>query len=52
MAAPAEGSWWPAWAKWLEAHSSPERVAPPAMGAPERGLIPLWPAPGIYVLER
>jgi poly[(R)-3-hydroxyalkanoate] polymerase subunit PhaC len=50
-ATPAEGSWWPAWASWLEAHSSQGRVAPPGIGAPSRGLVPLWPAPGVYVLQ-
>jgi polyhydroxyalkanoate synthase len=47
-----EGSWWPAWAGWLQKRSSEARVAPPKMGAPERGLVPLGPAPGIYVLQR
>jgi polyhydroxyalkanoate synthase len=48
-AAPATGSWWPAWTDWLTERSSPERVPPPAMGAPARGLVPLCPAPGVYV---
>ena len=48
MAAPEEGSWWPAWADWLTQRSTQERVAPPSMGAPERGLAPLAPAPGLY----
>jgi len=43
-----QGSWWPAWQKWLAEHSS-GRVAPPAMGAPERGIVPLDDAPGRYV---
>ena len=47
-----EGSWWPAWASWLESKSDVERVAPPGIGAPSRGLIPLCPAPGVYVYER
>ncbi len=51
LATLAEGSWWPAWAKWLADRSSPERVAPPPMGASEKGLVPLSPAPGIYVLQ-
>ncbi len=46
-----DGSWWPAWASWLEAHSDQARVAPPGIGAPTRGLVPLWPAPGVYVLQ-
>jgi len=49
--APArEGSWWPAWAAWLAAASGPPGP-PPRQGAPERGLPPLAPAPGTYVLE-
>ena len=47
----ADGSWWPAWASWLEDHSDKERVAPPAIGAASRGLVPLCPAPGVYVLQ-
>ena len=46
---PGDGSWWPAWAAWLEAKSERERVAPPGIGAPSRGLMPLCAAPGIYV---
>ena len=45
-----EGSWWPAWADWLEHHVS-ERTPPPALGAPEKGYPPLGAAPGRYVLE-
>ncbi len=45
-----EGSWWIAWHEWMTAAGSGERVAPPPMGAPERGLNPLEPAPGRYVL--
>jgi len=44
----ADGSWWPAWAAWLEAKSA-ERIAPPGMGAPSRGFVSLGPAPGLYV---
>ena len=51
-AAPGDGSWWPAWVAWLEARSDKERVAPPSMGASSRGLMPLCPAPGVYVHER
>lgn len=46
-----EGSWWPAWASWLEERAA-GRVAPPAMGAPERRYPALQDAPGSYVLER
>ena len=51
-ATPKEGSWWPEWAAWLKARSTPEMVKPPAIGAVERGLPPLGPAPGTYVLQR
>lgn len=47
-----QGSWWPALADWLLARSSPDRVAPPPMGAVQRGLAPLCPAPGTYVHQR
>jgi polyhydroxyalkanoate synthase len=46
-----EGSWWPEWTAWLDAHSSGPTVAPPAMGAPDAGYAPLAEAPGSYVLE-
>lgn len=45
---PEEGSWWPRWAGWLDAHSG-EPEAPPGMGAPDAGLPPLAEAPGSYV---
>ena len=45
-----EGSSWPEWVRWLEARSGDAR-APPAMGAPQRGLWPLVDAPGTYVLQ-
>jgi polyhydroxyalkanoate synthase len=47
----AEGSWWPEWAAWLEAHSTGGRTAPPNVGAPEHGLASLGPAPGRYVWQ-
>jgi polyhydroxyalkanoate synthase len=45
-----EGSWWPVWQAWL-AQRSGECVAPPSMGAPERGYPLLGDAPGTYVLQ-
>uniref|UniRef100_UPI00398AC585 PHA/PHB synthase family protein n=1 Tax=Azospirillum agricola TaxID=1720247 RepID=UPI00398AC585 len=45
-----EGSWWPDWVSWLEARSDGSQ-APPAMGAPEAGLVPICDAPGTYVLQ-
>ena len=47
-----EGSWWPEWEAWLVARSDPQRTAPPATGAPARGITPFCPAPGTYVLQR
>ena len=44
-----DGSWWPAWDAWLDAHSSSERVAPPKTGKAKAGYKPLRDAPGIYV---
>jgi len=51
-AARSDGSWWPEWASWLVARSVPQPTAPPAIGASARGIIPLCPAPGTYVLQR
>ncbi|MGE3393992.1 MAG: PHA/PHB synthase family protein [Steroidobacteraceae bacterium] len=50
--APLPGSWWPTWAEWLKQHSSKERVAPPAMGAPDAGYAPIGEAPGEYVRQK
>ncbi|MDD2705464.1 MAG: alpha/beta fold hydrolase [Acidocella sp.] len=47
----AEGSWWPALANWLAAHSSPP-APPPPMGSETAGYKPLCAAPGTYVLQR
>ncbi len=47
-----DGSWWPAWADWLARAGSEGLVAPPGLGAPERGLPPLGPAPGSYILMK
>jgi len=46
-----EGSWWPAWQRWLAAHSS-SPTKPPAMGAPRKGYDVLEDAPGQYVRTR
>ena len=43
-----EGSWWPAWSAWLDAHAS-GHVAPPALGSKRHP--PIEPAPGQYVLQ-
>ncbi len=45
-----DGSWWPAWTEWLQAHSNPE-ADPPQMGNADAGYRPLSDAPGTYVLE-
>ncbi len=47
---PNPGSWWPAWAAWL-AEKGGGLVNPPAMGAPDKGLATLGPAPGTYVMQ-
>ena len=44
------GSWWPAWTEWLIAKSS-DAVAPPQIGARDKGFAPLCAAPGSYVLQ-
>ncbi|MCB1870796.1 MAG: poly-beta-hydroxybutyrate polymerase, partial [Gammaproteobacteria bacterium] len=46
-----EGSWWPAWQKWLAAKSG-DPVDPPAMGAPDAGYPPLCDAPGTYIFQK
>ncbi|MCG6903419.1 MAG: alpha/beta fold hydrolase [Rhodobacter sp.] len=45
---PKPGSWWPAWKAWLEEKSS-GGVPAPAIGAPDKGIVPIVPAPGTYV---
>jgi polyhydroxyalkanoate synthase len=45
-----DASWWPAWVSWL-ADRSGKPVAPPAMGAPDKGYPVLADAPGSYVLQ-
>jgi len=46
-----QGSWWPEWLGWLQAHSTADLVARPDMGARELGPL-LDPAPGLYVRQR
>ncbi|HEU0196428.1 MAG TPA: alpha/beta fold hydrolase [Nevskiaceae bacterium] len=50
-AAKHEGSWWPAWEKWL-AEQSGNRVAPPPVGNEAHGYGVLGDAPGTYVLQK
>jgi polyhydroxyalkanoate synthase len=45
-----QGSWWPAWAAWLQRVSS-GRTQPPAMGLSDKGQPLLGLAPGRYVHE-
>lgn len=46
-----EGSWWPEWQAWLAARSA-SQVAPPQMGALDKGYARLMDAPGSYVMMR
>jgi polyhydroxyalkanoate synthase subunit PhaC len=46
---PRNGSWWLAWARWLDRHSPGPAGGPPPMGAP--GFPPICDAPGSYVHE-
>ena len=45
-----QGSWWPAWQRWLVTHSG-DLEPPPAMGATEAGYRALANAPGSYVFQ-
>ncbi|AZL61225.1 alpha/beta fold hydrolase [Tabrizicola piscis] len=44
------GSWWPDWAGWLAAQGGGLMDAP-SVGAADKGLAPICPAPGTYVLQ-
>jgi polyhydroxyalkanoate synthase len=50
--APAPGSWWPVWERWLEQHSSAKRAAAPALGSRKEGYPAIAEAPGEYVLQK
>lgn len=45
------GSWWPAWEKWLAKHSG-EKIAPPEIGCAAADYIPLEDAPGTYIFQK
>jgi polyhydroxyalkanoate synthase subunit PhaC len=45
-----KGSWWPRWAKWLDAHGGGKRKAPAKAGSAK--YKPIEPAPGRYVRHR
>jgi polyhydroxyalkanoate synthase len=45
-----QGSWWPEWQTWLARYST-EKVAPPSMGAAEKGYRVHRDAPGVYVRQ-
>jgi polyhydroxyalkanoate synthase len=52
VTAAREGSWWPAWSRWLANGSGPP-VAPPPLGLADNGaLAPREDAPGSYVLMK
>jgi len=44
----SQGSWWPAWQRWL-ARRSGSRIAPPEMGASRQGYPAICDAPGTYI---
>ncbi|MDO8456796.1 MAG: alpha/beta fold hydrolase [Burkholderiaceae bacterium] len=46
-----EGSWWPNWVQWLQSRSG-KPAAIPSMGAAAKGIKPICPAPGTYVLQK
>jgi polyhydroxyalkanoate synthase len=45
-----KGSWWPRWAKWLDAHGGGKRKAPARAGNAK--YKPIESAPGRYVRHR
>lgn len=48
---PKDGSWWPAWEKWLVKYSG-KMTEPPSMGNQDAGYVVMEDAPGKYVLEK
>jgi polyhydroxyalkanoate synthase subunit PhaC len=44
-----QGSWWPAWTRWLARHSGPQTALPPAES---KNFPPLCSAPGEYVHQK
>jgi polyhydroxyalkanoate synthase subunit PhaC len=50
-AAPHEGSWWPAWLRWLAEHSGTRQEAARTIRARRKGSAALEDAPGQYVRE-
>lgn len=49
---PTEGSWWPAFEKWLAKKSSKKKVPVPPIGNEAEGITPIEDAPGSYVREK
>lgn len=49
---PTEGSWWPAFEKWLAKKSSKRKITAPSMGNEALGITPIEEAPGSYVREK
>lgn len=45
------GSWWPAFEKWICTHST-IKIEPPSMGSSKHGYEPIEEAPGSYVQEK
>lgn len=46
-----QGSWWPEWVRWLDAHSSSARIASPLLSNTLGDPSTYGPAPGSYVFE-
>jgi polyhydroxyalkanoate synthase len=46
-----QGSWWPEWIRWLDAHSSSVRVTPSFLSNADGGLPPYGRAPGTFVFQ-